>query len=213
MKLRFLALLFVMVAPAWSAPVATDYLRYLYGADDLDLSAIAHPHDDLWMLRGRKNAEALKEIGSASIHHGPNKILWERVQQDLCIVVVREGKVDSRFNLDQHYFLHRRTILRFLYAALERDDAALRQLVTDLDKVEFGKLKASAGDMGVYQELLILVPSVRVSSPEKDKLSQSVTYRLPVGPEGMELRLVRREGQWVIDTSQKLKVSLDQFFQ
>lgn len=43
-------------------PIAKQFLRYVYGADGIDLVVICQPSDDLWMLRSQKNEQALSSI-------------------------------------------------------------------------------------------------------------------------------------------------------
>jgi hypothetical protein len=61
--LRLIALVLLTAPVAQCAePVAKQFLRYIYGADDISLTNICHPSDDLWMLRGAKNTNALTAL-------------------------------------------------------------------------------------------------------------------------------------------------------
>jgi hypothetical protein len=71
---------------------------------------------------------------------------------------------------------------------------------------------AKQGDLDVYQEILTQLPVVRLPQPT-DATTRSATYRLPLGPNGSELRLVLRSSGWKIDSDQPLELRLDQLWQ
>jgi hypothetical protein len=87
--------------------VAKQFLKYQYGADGISIQEICHPHDDVWMLRGECNPEGIKAVDSERIAMKDPGVLARVIGQDLCIVEIRQGKVDPSFNLDMVYGLHR----------------------------------------------------------------------------------------------------------
>lgn len=198
------------LAGAASPPI--EYLRYMYGADEVVIEQVCWPNDDVWMMRGVKNPEGLAEIAKLELKHGKSEIIWEMIQNGLCIVELRDGKVDPAFNLDQIYFRHRELAVRFIYAALQHDKEQLEKLVTHVANIHFGRTKAAPdGDMDVYSELIARMPILRVSKPADDKVSRSVTYRLPLGASGTPLRMIKRGRHWLIDSEQRLEVPLEIF--
>lgn len=214
-RFRLLLPLFALLFASWTraASVGELYLRHLYGDPTTDISAICWPNDDLWMLAGRKNAAGLAEIAESKISHDRDEVFWENIQNGLCIVEVRDGKVDPRFLLEQIRLQHRELILRFIYAALTADAESMRRLTTDPAKVKLAPEKAPpGGDLDVYQEVIALLPVVRVSPPADDKVSHSVSYRLPLGKDGFLVRLVKKEGGWLVDTTHRIDVPLEFFF-
>ncbi len=205
----------LLASPCLSAThPATEFLRYVYGAKDVAVDAVCWPNPDLWMLAGPKNDRGLAEIAELKLSPGKNEIIWELVDGGLCIVEVREGKLDARFMLDQSYFQHRQTILRFIYAALEHDLEDLKELATDPKKVRFGRTKpAPHTDMAVYGEMLALLPVIRTSLPADDKVAKSVTYLVPLGKVPFKLRLVKRPHRWLVDTDAGVDVPLEIFYE
>jgi hypothetical protein len=108
---------------------------------------------------------------------------------------------------------HRELILQFIYAALTQDQTALRRMTTKSGNVRFDGTKPPASsDLGQYQEIVARMPVVRSSSPAADKISKSVSYRLPLGAKGLVLRLLRRDGSWLIDTDTVVQVPLEVLF-
>lgn len=193
--------------------VATQYLQYVYGGDGVEIEKFCWPHDDLWMIRGQKNPAGLAQLAQEKITHGASEVLWENIQDDLCIIEIRDGKADPRFLLDQIHFRHRQLILQFVYTALRQDQEMMKKLTTKAANVRFGRAKPAAmGDLDVYEELIASLPVVRISSPAEDMKAKSVTYRVPLGKGGLALRLVKRGGTWLIDSDQRLDVPLDFFF-
>mgnify|MGYP001605030639 CR=1 FL=1 len=203
----------IATAAGRAASAATEYLRHVYGADGVDLDKVAWPNDDLWMLRGAKNATGLAELQSTPIKHGANEVLWENVANGLCMIEVREGRVDPAFSLQQVYTLHRMLVLQFIYAALTQDRDALQRLTTNPQNVKFGRAKAPPqGDLDQYQEIIALIPVVRISSPASDKVAKSVSYRVPLGRKGLNVRVVKDGSTWRVDSNSGLDVPLEFFF-
>lgn len=208
------AALWLLCSPGGhAAEPARDYLRYLYGAKDVKIEEACWPHPDLWMIEGRPNEAGLAEIAQLEISKEKNQIFWEPIQNGLCIVEVREGKVDARSFLDQIYTQQRQAVLRFIYASLRQDQDELARVATHAAKVRFGRAKpARGGDLDVYQDMLMLTPVIRVSQPTDDQASRSVTYYVPLSPKGLNLKLVKREKGWLVDSDAGIDVPLDVFF-
>jgi hypothetical protein len=215
-NLRRFALCVVLslTSTGYGASAAHSFLRYVYGADGIDLPKIAWPHDDIWMLRGAKNPAGLTQLESEKLPHGSNEVLWKNIQNGLCMVEVREGKVDPAFMLEQVYTLHRQLILQFIFGSLSQDAETLGRVTTNPNNVAFGGTKAAArGDMDVYADVISLIPILRVTTPTADKASQSVAYRVPLGKEGFTVTLVKNGSNWLIRTDTKTEVPLAFFFQ
>jgi hypothetical protein len=190
--IRFFAVLLISTSAAQAAePVAKQFLRYVYGADGVDVAKICHPSDDLWMLRGAKNTNALAAIDDLKISSKSSGVTSGLVGRDIYFVETRDGKVDPAFSLDGTYFTHRQVILHFIYSALSRDNRMLGQLVTDASKVKIVGPKAAGGDMDQYGSIIELMPVVRSSKPADDAKSRTVTYRIPIGEEILTLTLVK----------------------
>ncbi len=211
--LLLIAWLLVKALPA--ATPANEFLRYVYGAEGILLEKYCWAHDDLWMLHGRANPAGLAQLDQEKVKHGTNEVIWENIQGAVCIVEIREGKADPAFMLDQTYGRHRQLVLQFIYASLRHDLDLLKGITTQVKNMDLGRLKEAPppGDMDVYQDLIIAMPVVRVSLPAADKVSRSVSYRVPLGSKGFTVRLVRKNGAWQIDTDAKVKVPLEFFFQ
>ena len=213
-SLLFLICPFVLgqtLAIAASAPI--EFLRYMFGAEDVAIEETCWPNDDVWMVHGANNPAGLAEIAKLKLRHGQDEVIWELIQNSLCVVELRKGKVDPAVNLDQIQILHRQLALRFVYSALEQDKEELSRIVTNVENVRFGRVKpAAGGDMGVYGEIIARLPVLRVSTPAEDKISKSITYRVALAPKGMTLRMIKRGSQWLIDTSSRLDVPLEFFF-
>lgn len=193
--------------------VATQYLQFVYGGDGVDIDKICWPNDDVWMIRGQKSAQGLAQLRQEKISHGANEVVWENIQNALCIVEIRDGKADPRFLLDQVYQQHRQLILQFIYASLGQDQDMLKRMTTKPANVKFGRAEPPAGgDMGVYEGIIGMLPVVRVSVPAEDKTTRSITYRVPLGKKGLALRLVKQGSTWLVDSEQRLEVPLDFFF-
>ena len=213
--LRTSALLITLFAtvPIRGATAANQFLQDVYGGDGIEVEKLCWANDDLWMLRGAKNSAGLAELGEEKIPHSANEIVWATIQNGVCMLEIRDGKIDPAFMLEQTYTRHRQIVLQFIYAALGQDLDMLKALTTKPANVKFGRAKRPAGgDMDVYQGIVSLLPAVRASLPASDKVSQSVTYRLPLGAKGLTVRLVRKNGAWLVDTDQRVDVPLDFFF-
>ena len=66
--IRLFAALLVSVSAARCAePVTKQFLRYIYGADGVELTNICLPSDDAWMLRGAKDTNALAALDCLKI--------------------------------------------------------------------------------------------------------------------------------------------------
>jgi hypothetical protein len=197
---------------AGPAETAKEFFSFAYGKE-VDIKALCHPHHDLWMLKGGRNDEALKAIESAEFKVKSSGVMIDLIGRDIAMVELRDGKVDPSFNLETVYGMHRRLILSFIYAALPQESETIARLVTHPKNVSLGKApKVSYGDMDQYGEIIALLPVVRSSQPESDKQSHSITYRMPLGSDGLSLRLVKNGNTWKIDTSTKVTVPLEFFF-
>ena len=211
--IRLFAILLVAASVAQAAePAAKQFLRYIYGADGIELTNVCHPSDDAWMLRGAKNTNALAALDSLKIASKPTGITSGLVGTDIYFIETRDGKVDPAFNLDGIYVMHRQLVLRFLYSALSQNQRMLGQLVTDASKVKIDGPKAAPGDMDQYSSILEQIPVVRSSKPADDAKSRTVTYRVPIGEEALTLTLVKDGSTWKIDTSKTVRVPLEFFF-
>jgi hypothetical protein len=213
-----LFVLFVLFAQAGSAgePVAKEFLRYIYGADGIEISQICVPCDDAWMLRGPKDTNALAAVEALNMDPAKKSgVFAGLVRNDAYFLELHDGRIDPAFSLEGRYSIHRQIAKMFLYAALRHDQRLLARLTTDAKKVEIlgSKDAPPAGDMDVYQGVIEAIPVVRSSKPSEDIKSKSVTYRLPVGDTALSITLVKKDGVWKIDTSKPVKVSLAFFYQ
>jgi hypothetical protein len=92
--IRFIAPLLVSVSAAQSAePAAKQFLRYIYGADGIDLTSICHPSDDVWMLRGAKNTNALAALDAMKIASKPSGITSGLVGTDIFFIERATGRL------------------------------------------------------------------------------------------------------------------------
>lgn len=212
-RLVLLALGFGVTASATPVDTTRQFLRALYGDSQVDLASICHPHDDLWMLPGAKNEAGLAAVDAEEIRIDKTGVFMSTINQDLCVVELRDGKVDAGFNLRMSAFVQWRTVLQFLHACLLQNRDELTKLTTHPANVSFGKFPAaSPGDMDVYEELLSLIPVMRSSTPADDAKSRSITYRIPFGSQGFAIRLLRDGNAWKIDTKEKTVVPLGFFY-
>jgi hypothetical protein len=86
-------------------------------------------------------------------------------------------------------------------------------MVTNIENIDFGgATKASYGDMDVYAQILGILPILRSSDPSNDIKSKSVTYKVPLGKNGFELKLVKIGNTWKVDSRENLNVPLEFFF-
>jgi hypothetical protein len=210
----YLALVSATMALAAPADTAKQFLSHLYGAE-VDLAAICHPNDDLWMLRGVPNPAGQAAIAATEVKVAATGVFAGLIEHDFCVVEMRDGKVDARLNLDTAYSQQHQLILQFLYFSLLQDKKELTRRVTNVGNVSFGRVKAaSPGDMDVYQNVLELLPTRRASTPAQDRNSQSITYFVPLGKNGFLVKLVKPgAGPWKVDTSAKTVVPLELFWE
>jgi hypothetical protein len=215
MIIRLFAILLVSLFSAHPGePMTKQFLRYIYGADAVELTNVCLPSDDVWMLRGAKDTNALAALDNLKIAWKPTGITSGLVGRDMYFIETREGKVDPALNLDAVYMMHRQLVLRFIYSALTQNQKMLGQSVTDAKnvKIEGPKGAPPGGDMDVYGPIIEQLPVVRSSKPQDDAKSRTVTYRLPLGEEFLTLTLVKEGSTWKIDTSKALRVSLEFFY-
>jgi hypothetical protein len=211
--IRLFAMLLITSSATQAAePVAKQFLRYIYGGDGIEISNVCHPSDDLWMLRGAKNTNALAALNVLNITAKPAGVTSGLLGTDIYFIETRDGKVDPAFNLDGTYVIHRQVILHFIYSALSGNRGMLGRLVTDVSKVKIDGSKAASGDMDQYGSIIELLPVVRASKPADDAKSRTVTYRVPIGEEVLTLTLLRDGNTWKIDTSKTVRVPLEFFF-
>jgi len=190
------------------------FLMYCYGADGIDITAITHPNDDVWMLRGTKNEEGIQAVKAADLKLEASGVFSGPIGQDFCVVQMRGGKVDPRYNLEQIYGVQRAVVLRFVLACLTQDKSTLQRLVTNPANVSFGKARAAQpGDMDVYADVVSLIPVLRASAPAADKASKSVSYRLPIGRQEVVLKLVKKERAWMVDSTAPIRMPMEFFFE
>lgn len=199
-------------------PVAKQFLRYVYGADGIDLVAICQPSDDLWMLRGRKNEQALFSIEQLRFETSPTGVRSFMINNgsgmDVCFLEIKERKIDPAFMLDSASRIHRQLALRLIYAALSGNQSMLKAITTDASKVQIlgPRTPAPPGDMDVYGGVLEAMPVIRVSKPADDAKSKTVTYRVPLGSAALSLIMVRQADGWKIDTAKGVSVPLEFFY-
>ena len=209
----FAVLLFSVSSARCATPAAArQFLRYIYGADDIELGEICLPSEDAWMLHGAKNTDALAELDHLKIDAKSSGVISGLVGRDIYFIETRDGKVDPAFNLDGVYLLHRQLVLHFLYAALSGDRELLGRMSTDAGKVKIVGPKAPPGDMDQYGSILEMMPVLRSSKPADDAKSRTVTYRVPIGNEALALTLLKDGSTWKIDTSKTVRISLEFFF-
>ncbi|MBM3855693.1 MAG: hypothetical protein FJ399_21495 [Verrucomicrobia bacterium] len=195
------------------AEIVRSFLAYQYGGDVPGFDKLCLPNPDLWMLRGRDQPGKRRAVAQHQISVGPNGVFLDLVAQDVCVVELKDGRVDPAFNLALVERMHQKLILEFLYHALLPAQNELRRFVTNAANVSLGEARrAGRGDMDAYADLIALIPIVRASDPVADAQSQSVSYRMPLGSEIFTARLVRRDGVWKIDTDRRLEVPLKFFW-
>ena len=197
-------------------PVAKQFLRHIYGADGINIAQICVPSEDLWMLRGAKDTNALATVDAMKPHSFKDTgVFTAMVRNDISFIEIRDGRIDPTFNLEGIYNLHRKLVLTFIYASLTHDQALLKRLATDASKVKTTGPKDAppSGDMDVYEGLIEAMPVVRSSKPSDDLKSKTITYRVPVGNAGLSLTLIKEGSNWKIDTSRSVKVPIEFFYQ
>lgn len=207
--LFFTAALFVAQA---QESIAKQFLRHVYGAEGIELGRICHPSDDLWMLGGARNDEALAAIDGMRIGAAGDGIVSGVVRSTMYFFELRDGLVDASFTLDGVLQYQRRLALEFLYACLSHDLEALGQLTTDPARVRIVGPAPPSGEMGQYASIIELMPVVRSSSPVEDAKSRTVTYRVPIGDRGLSMTMMKVDGRWKIDTRKTMVVSLEFFY-
>ena len=178
--IRLFLLLFLTALAAQAAePASKQFLRYIYGADGIEVTNFCHPSDDLWMLRGSKNTNALSALDTLKIESKPTGVTSGLVHTDLYFIEIRDGKVDPSFNLEGIYAMHRQLVQHFIYAALSQNQRMLGALVTDAKKVKMDGPKAAKGDMNQYASIIELLPVVRSSKPAEDR--KTVDHHIAAG--------------------------------
>jgi hypothetical protein len=196
--------------------VVKQFLRYVYGADGVDISRTCLRAEDNWMLKGPKNTNALSAVDSLVIAPAKRSGIYSGlIQHDVYFVEVRDGIVDPAFTLEGIYGIQHQLVKTFVYASLRQDKSLLKRLVTDVSKVEISGPRDAppGGDMDVYEDIIGALPVVRSSKPSDDLISNTITYKVPVGEAGLVLTLLKKDGIWKIDTSKPIKVSLAFFYQ
>jgi hypothetical protein len=190
------------------------FLLYCYGADSIDITAITHPNDDIWMLRGARNEEGIEAVKTADLKLEASGVFSGPIGRDFCVVQMRTGKVDPGYNLEQVYGMHRRLVLQFVFACLSQEKSALQRLATNPANISFGKTNpARAGDLDVYADVISMIPVLRASASAADKTSKSVSYRLPIGRQEVVLKLVKKERAWLVDSSAPIKMPMEFFYE
>lgn len=188
-------------------------ILYAYGVQDLNISEIFHPHDDLWMIPHKFEEESVKAVRSMKIKVDGDSVFSGTVGRALIYTEISKGKVAPIFYLKGVYSQHERLILEFLYAALLREKDEIAKFTSNADKVTFDDTpKAAWGDMDVYIGVLQTIPVVRSSDPKIDAKEKSVTYRIPLGKKGTKITLRRFDGSWKIDSSKGLFLPMEFFW-
>ena len=128
-------------------PVAKQFLRHLYGAEGIDIARICHPSDDLWMLGGARDSEALDAIEGIRIDTARNGVVSGVVRSTMYFFELRDGLVDASYALDGVYLYHRRLVMEFLYACLAHEMESLERMTTDAGKVRILGPAPPSGEM------------------------------------------------------------------
>jgi hypothetical protein len=217
--MRTIQLLMVLAGLIWSLGSVAQttpqkFLLYCYGAEDIDITAIAHPNDDIWMLRGAKNEEGIDAVKTTDLKLAASGVFSGPIGRDFCVVQMRAGKVDPSYNLAQIHGMQRALILQFVFACLSQEPSQLQRLVTNPANVSFGKTKpARSGDLDVYADVVSNIPVLRSSAPAADKASKSVGYRLPIGREEVVLKLIKKGSTWMVDGGTPIKMPMEFFYE
>lgn len=188
------------------------FLRYIYGADNIDVASVCCPSDDLWMLRGAKNTNALAALTRHEFHPRHTNVISGLLNNDLYFIELRDGKVDPAINLENVYSMHRQLVLQFIYHALAGDEDEWKSFVTDPKKVQIIGPAAPSGEMGHYASIIEMIPVARSSKPADDAKTKTITYRIPITDPILSLKLVKEDGRWKIDSSKGVKLSLEFFY-
>jgi len=197
------------------ADAVSEYLAYRLGDTPTIDAKTVHRHPDVWMLAGRKTPEALDEMKNNPFgNFSKDGTYLITIANMIVFVELRDGKVDPRVNLEALYLKQKYLVVRFFYESLLQDRAELAKIVTDVKNVSFGAAPAAGrGDMDQYSAVLDEMPPYRVSDPDSDEKTRSITYRIPVGSKGFFVKLVLVDHAWKIDTSKKTEVPVGIFFQ
>ena len=187
------------------------FLRFIYDGDANDIAKICITTNDLWMLPGRKDDAALKMIGEMDDSEFKNGVVSGMLGTSFYFFEIRDDLVDPTFYLESVYTLHRRLARQFLLSSLTQNERTLGRFATHPGKITFSGDKVNMAEVGVYGEAIGSFPVVRTSKPEEDAKSRSVTYRLPLGTGGLELKMIKSNSFWKIDTSDGLTVPLEFF--
>ncbi|MFK7785258.1 MAG: hypothetical protein AB8B56_09085 [Crocinitomicaceae bacterium] len=189
------------------------YIAYTYGNTEVDMSDICHEHPDNWMIQGNEKKEVEPLIQNLKISITDPGIFTTVLGRDLIFTEIRNGKIDTTFNREGIYTIHKQLILMFLYHSLLQDEEQIKGLVTDVSNISFGSFpKAGYGDMDVYAGILNNLPIHRTSDPLSDSKTQTITYRLPLGKNGFELTLLKLENTWKIDSHEKIETPMEFFW-
>jgi hypothetical protein len=209
-----LLLLLAIQSALCDAPVAKQFLQFMYGAEGLDTAKICLQNDDLWMLPGSKDTNGLLALDAEKFDPRKRNGIVSGVLagETIYFIELKDGKVDPIFMLDGVKNLQRQKVLLFLYHSLTHNKSALEELTTDPSKVEIVGKKAAPGDMDQYGSVIEMFPVIRASSPSEDAKTKTITYRVPLGENGLSLKLVKVGSTWKIDTSKKVTVPLEFFF-
>lgn len=89
----------------------------------------------------------------------------------------------------------------------------LRPLVTDFDKLTIKGPNAPPEELGQYGAIIEQLPVVRSSKPTDDAKTPTIEYRVPLGDDFLQLKMVKDGTTWKIDTSKGLTVPLRYFFE
>ncbi|MFN7141304.1 MAG: hypothetical protein ACK4UN_18410 [Limisphaerales bacterium] len=211
--IHFLVVFMLVAATASAAEKAPlQFLRYIYGADNINITNICHPSDDLWMLRGAKNTNALAALNTHQFHPRHTNVISGLLNNDLYFIELRDGKVDPALNLEKVYDLHSQLILQFIYHALSGDKDEWTRLVTDAKKVQIIGPAAPSGEMGHYGSIIEMIPVARSSKPSDDAKTKTITYRVPITDPALSLTLVKEGSSWKIDSSKGVRLRRDFFY-
>ena len=194
-------------------PVAKQFLKYTYGAEGVDAAKLFVTANDVWMIPGAKDTNALAAVEAERFDSKKlNGIVSGILGTDMYFIELRNGKVDPAFNLEGVRSVHRQVVMAFLYHSLRHDKSMLGRVTTDANTVEIVGKKADPGDMDQYASILESIPMIRSSTTEADAKTKTITYRVPLGETGLSLTLMKQDGLWKIDTTKKVKVPLEFFF-
>jgi hypothetical protein len=211
--LLLLSMLLAAESFASAGDVAKKYVMFTYGEKFDDVSSFVHSNPDTWMIPGERNPSAIALVKDANIKLNDPGVYSGFIGRDLIFLEVYDGKVNPAYSLSSIYSLQKRLVLEFFYASLLQNKNRLKGMVTNIENIDFGgATKASYGDMDVYAQILGILPILRSSDPSNDIKSKSVTYKVPLGKNGFELKLVKIGNTWKVDSRENLNVPLEFFF-